>query len=89
MRVSHPDQRIFAYKGRGSDGKNHTITIGPYPSVSLREAREAAENIRRELRNGGDPNTEKRALRMPKAPAPTLRVILDEFQAKRRNSRAT
>ena len=89
LRVSHPDRRVFAFKGRGSDRKLRTITIGSYPSVSLKAAREAAEEIRRVLRNGGDPNAEKRALRMPKAPCPTLRVILDEYQAKRRDLRAT
>ena len=37
------------------DGKEKTFTIGKYPTVSLVEARQAAENARRLLASGQDP----------------------------------
>jgi len=39
------------------------VGLGPYPEVSLAEAREAAFVIRRQIRNGGDPVSDKRKSR--------------------------
>lgn len=41
-------------------GKERRAGLGPFPEVSLTEAREAAVNFRRQLRNGQDPVQEKR-----------------------------
>ncbi len=42
-------------------GKAHWMGLGSYPDVSLAEAREKAAECRKQLRNGIDPLTEKRA----------------------------
>lgn len=41
-------------------GKERRAGLGPFPEVSLAEAREAAVNFRRQVRNGQDPVEEKR-----------------------------
>lgn len=41
-------------------GKERRAGLGPFPEVSLAEAREAAVNFRRQIRNGQDPVEEKR-----------------------------
>ena len=38
------------------NGKRKTLSIGKYPTVSLAEARQTAENARRLLASGQDPN---------------------------------
>lgn len=40
-------------------GKRKTLAIGTYPTISLLEARQAAENARRILANGKDPSAAK------------------------------
>ncbi|WP_377847180.1 tyrosine-type recombinase/integrase [Bosea sp. UC22_33] len=49
---------IFRYS-RG--GKEHRVGLGPYPDVSLAEARLLAQECRRQLRAGLDPLSERRA----------------------------
>lgn len=41
------------------NGKRKTLSIGKYPTVSLVEARQAAENARRLLASGQDPSEAK------------------------------
>ena len=42
-------------------GKRRTLGLGPFPLVSLAEAREASFELRRTVRRGGDPIAERRA----------------------------
>ncbi len=44
-------------------GKEKVAVLGPYPEVSLAEARELTDNARRLLRDGKDPAVEKRKAR--------------------------
>ena len=46
------------------DGKEKLLSLGPYPSVGLAEARDAAANAKRFLREGRDPAVEKRLKRL-------------------------
>lgn len=41
-------------------GKEKTLTIGPYPTISLTEARSARDNAKATLRGGRDPSVAKR-----------------------------
>ena len=43
LRVSPSGSRTFLVKSRGSDGRVHTITLGAYPDVTLRDARKHAQ----------------------------------------------
>ncbi|KFE36563.1 tyrosine-type recombinase/integrase [Thioclava atlantica] len=82
LRVSASGRITFAYRGRARDGKLRTVTIGDYPSWSLKGARNDAARIRMELKQGKDPNGEKRRLREDAAREKvTLRDVLDEYEA--------
>lgn len=58
------------------DGKRRNIGLGSYPSVGIVEARNRAEENRKAVREGRDPNAEKRKARREreaKAQVPTLK----------------
>lgn len=58
LEVNPAGGKVFRLKYR-TDGKEKTLTIGKYPTVSLAEARAAAENARRLLVSGQDPSEAK------------------------------
>ena len=58
LEVTPAGGKIFRLKYR-IDGKEKTLTISKYPTVSLSEARQAAENARRLLSDGQDPSAAK------------------------------
>jgi site-specific recombinase, phage integrase family len=58
LEVTPAGGKVFRLKYR-TDGKEKTLTIGKYPTVSLAEARAAAENARRLLVSGQDPSEAK------------------------------
>lgn len=58
LEVTPAGGKVFRLKYR-IDGKEKTFTIGKYPTVSLVEARQAAENARRLLVSGQDPSEAK------------------------------
>jgi len=43
------------------DGRENRLALGPYPSVSLAEARSAVETARRQIRQGIDPAASRKA----------------------------
>ncbi len=64
-----------------------TLAIGVYPSVGLKEAREAREEAKRLLFDGQDPSLAKRLAKAAKiiASANTFDAIASEFLTKKRN----
>ncbi|MEH2517540.1 integrase [Bradyrhizobium sp. AZCC 1610] len=62
LRVTDKGGKTFSfhYKIVGTK-KNVRVTIGPYPEVSLEDARERAREYRTSRRNGEDPRVEKKA----------------------------
>ncbi|MYG97033.1 MAG: tyrosine-type recombinase/integrase [Gammaproteobacteria bacterium] len=58
------------------DGQPVTLGLGPFPVVTLQEARDAAIDNRRTVRAGGDPRAEKRAAKVPTV-AEALEKVLD------------
>ena len=58
LEVTPAGGKIFRMRYR-IDGKEKDLTIGKYPTVSLVEARQAAENARRLLVSGQDPSEAK------------------------------
>ena len=67
------------------DGKRRDFGLGPASSVALAKAREKAEDIRRQLREGIDPVAKKRADKLAKATIPTFRVAADDCHGERRS----
>ena len=61
--VSPSGHKSWRFKYRFA-GKEKVLTIGPYPEVSLAEARDARNAARRLLRDYRDPVTEKRKRKM-------------------------
>jgi hypothetical protein len=88
-RISPTGEVSFILHIRNADGKLVLVTLGRYPDLSLKEARELAARQRVALKGGADLNAEKRA-RKAKADAdaalgldtaPALRALLWEYQA--------
>lgn len=72
-------------------GKQKTLALGPYPAVSLREARDKREEAKRLLRDGIDPSAQRREARLSRATsaATTFRAVSAELlERKRREDRA-
>jgi Arm DNA-binding domain len=64
-------------------GRPHEHGLGPYPLVSLKEARVAAFQARRMLHQGVDPIGKRRAEKAAAARALTVRQALDRYLAER------
>lgn len=60
-------------------GKQQTITFGPYPEVSLAQARAKRDEVRAILREGGDPMAARRARRAPAAAGITFREACEQY----------
>lgn len=87
LRVSKTGHKAFAVKMRNKLGKNITETIGTYPQLSLKAAREKASEIHVDLKINGQPKPTSTVFSKPDDT--TLRELLDEVQrefAKKRKS---
>jgi hypothetical protein len=62
-RISPSGEVSFILHVRSGVGKFVLVTLGRYPDLSLKEAREQAARQRLALKQGADPNAEKRARR--------------------------
>ncbi|MEL7638442.1 MAG: integrase arm-type DNA-binding domain-containing protein [Solidesulfovibrio sp.] len=66
------------------DKKERILSLGPYPEISLREARERREETRKLLAGGKDPAEVKKAAREEaEAPAETFEPIAREWHARK------
>ena len=77
---------------RAGAGKLVTVTLGRYPDLSLKVARELAARQRQALKDGANINAEKRARRdrvKADTAAPTLREIIGEYQSAFADKRAS
>lgn len=90
LRVAETGQKTFLLKARDAASTLKTVTLGHYPEMSLREAREAASRTKLDLKAGKDINAEKRQRRATARHAtadPTLRELVREYEAKFRSIR--
>ena len=65
------------YRHRGSQRR---LVLGEYPTLSLAKARDACEDARAEIRNGGDPAGQRQAAR--EVPTDTVAALAREYVAK-------
>lgn len=82
IRISPAGTKSFLWVGRTPSNAVKSVTLGRYPEVSLRQAREAANEARGAIRAGRDPIAEKRALRQPMVGSGsdvTLRSLMMEY----------
>jgi integrase len=78
--VTTSGSRLWQVRYRFS-GKENIIALGPYPDVSLKQAREHREAARKKLAAGIDPNAEKKreAMKASLAAANTFNAVAMEF----------
>ncbi len=74
LRVTHAGRKSWSYSYR-FNGKNQRLTIGPYPLVTLKQAREKARQAWNAVWEGGNPAAEKRVF----APDNTFQAVSAEF----------
>ena len=81
--VSASGGRLWRFKYRVA-GKEKLLSIGPYPLISLKAARDARDDAKRDLIKGVDPSRRKNDARLQaKAEAEhTFRHIAEEYVAK-------
>src|SRR5262245_43659620 len=61
LRITAAGAKTFAFRFRDRHSKrSERITLGRYPDVMLRDARERADELRREIAAGRNPATRKR-----------------------------
>lgn len=60
-------------------GKAQLLSAGTYPEVTLKEARQRRDEIRRQARDGIDPSAARKALRHQAAGADTFAVLAEEW----------
>lgn len=64
LRVTRRGAKTWIYRYRTPDGRQPRFTIGKMPSISLKDARERALELDRDVALGGDPATVRRAARV-------------------------
>ena len=82
-RISSLGKASFILKAKDSANRNKTITLGSYPEMTLREAREAARKSRLDLKAGVDVNADKRRVRhdvSQPSSVVTLNELVQEFE---------
>lgn len=63
LHVASENSRSWVLRATMPDGRRRDMGLGPYPEVSLKDAREAAREARASIRDGHDPIEEARARR--------------------------
>ena len=65
VEVMTTGSKLWRWKYHFKKSENR-FSIGPYPEVSIKQAREARDDARALLRSGIDPNAHKKAKKPPK-----------------------
>jgi integrase len=74
--------KLWHFKYR-LDGRERKLTLGPYPEISLAEARAKKDEARRQIANGIDPGAIRKAQKQAKtAETETFEVIAREWHTK-------
>lgn len=81
IRVTVNNKKTFTLHTRTAIGQKVQITIGPYPSISLKDARSIAMGHLSDIRRGLDPREQARlAKALAEAQSLTLTALLDEIE---------
>ncbi|CAK7054623.1 MAG: Prophage integrase IntS [Desulfovibrio sp.] len=65
-------------------GKEKTLTLEPYPQMSLKEAREKRDEAKKQIANGIDPSALKQQVKGSYANAVTLEFVAREWHGKQK-----
>lgn len=79
--VQPTGSKAWRFRYRQASGKETTITLGPYPELSLADARDKRTELRRVLLDGGDPLQHREQVRRAsmRATEYTFRKIVTEW----------
>lgn len=66
-------------------GKAQLLSAGVYPEVSLKEARQRRDEIRRQVRDGIDPSASRKAARQAETGADSFAALAREWQGRFQN----
>ncbi len=81
LHVRDPDRRAWVFRYT-RDGSRKDMGLGPYPDVSLADARQAADRARVQLRGGDDPaELRRQAARPAQARMPAFREAAEQHIA--------
>lgn len=90
LRVTTAGTKTWAVRGTATDGSKQRLTIGTYPSMSLRDARARAAQVMAEIRSAsGNLNAAKREAAAARSKDPTLAELLGEYEAGPGSEKAT
>ena len=64
LRVSPAGKKSWTLRYRTNEGQQRRLTLGPYPSVSLSQARDMARKSIGQVAEGDDPAKEKKAAKV-------------------------
>lgn len=78
LEVRPSGSRLWMLKYRVA-GREKRISLGPYPDVGLREARDARDDARRLLREGVDPSSQRREAREAAGGAQTFDAVAEDW----------
>ncbi len=91
VRVSPQDRKTFIFMYR-HEGKSRMMTVGPYPRITLAEARVRVANAKEKLSRGVDPGSEWVKSKKANREAPTVddlvEVYLEKWARPRKKSAA-
>ncbi|MBC2834059.1 tyrosine-type recombinase/integrase [Paragemmobacter straminiformis] len=82
-RVSASGRVMFVLRARNAAGKMQTVTLGAYPDLTLKSARDAANRTKLEMKSGRDINGEKKLVRettLMEQDKTTLRAVVLEYE---------
>lgn len=91
-RISSSGNATFVLRARDAAGTMKTVTLGSYPEMPLKAAREAASRAKLELKSGRNLNAEKKHLRnaaLIEQDKTTLRTIIQEYEKRFSTSKAS
>lgn len=81
LRVTDSGVKTFVYRYRAADGRQPRFTIGKLPAITLKDARDRAADLARDVAKGGDPATARRKARVAATgPLRTFDDLADLFE---------
>lgn len=87
LRITPTGKKTFTCR-RWVDGGPVRVTIGPFPTVTIEQARQSATKLAAQLLNGENPNAEKRRRRQAQTVGQAWAAYLSDKEATRKETTA-
>ena len=86
LRVTPTGHKSWSVHYRTAEHRLRRLTLGSYPTVSLADARSAAQNALRDASHGDDPATAKTATRLGETVEELAEEFIEKYAKKRKRS---